>query len=219
MEEGSHLYVYSITRDFGFAPNPFHSYCTLATCKPRIRKSAKVGDWVMGVGGSNLGDAKRRCIFLMRVTEKLTFDDYWGEERFILKRPVRNGSRVQMLGDNIYHRDQHGDWIQEDSHHSNPDGSVNELNLTRDTGSTNAVLISEFFYYFGDQAVDLDLNSIGFVRIRDYIKIELSQSAEAQLIISALHKAWSSHKNTVISDPVQFLHSDKRADQQTGKVL
>ncbi len=119
--------AYAITRDYGFAPNPFHGFCTLATCKPDIRKSAKVGDWIMGVGGSSLRSVKRRCILLMKVSEKVSFQDYWDHERFSLKKPVRNGSRVQMLGDNIYHKDGNGDWIQEDSHHSNPDGTPNPV--------------------------------------------------------------------------------------------
>lgn len=42
------LYSYVVARDFGFAPNPFHGYCTLATCKPDIRATASVGDWVIG---------------------------------------------------------------------------------------------------------------------------------------------------------------------------
>lgn len=44
IEPSSNLYAYAITRDLGFAPNPFHGFCTLATCKPGIRKTAKVGD-------------------------------------------------------------------------------------------------------------------------------------------------------------------------------
>src|SRR5712671_5339411 len=32
------LYSYVVARDFGFAPNPFFGVCTLATCKPDIRK-------------------------------------------------------------------------------------------------------------------------------------------------------------------------------------
>ena len=67
IEPNSHLYVYIITRDFGFAPNPFHGRCTLATCKPGIRKSAKVGDWVLGVGGANLKSVKHKCILLMKI--------------------------------------------------------------------------------------------------------------------------------------------------------
>jgi hypothetical protein len=34
--------------DTGFAPNPFHDFLTLATCKPDIRKKAQIGDWVLG---------------------------------------------------------------------------------------------------------------------------------------------------------------------------
>ena len=48
----SRVYMYVVDRDFGFAPNPFHGVCTLATCKPAIRKGARVGDWVIGMGGS-----------------------------------------------------------------------------------------------------------------------------------------------------------------------
>ena len=33
-------------RDYGFAPNPYFGYCTLATCKPVIRRCAGVGDWI-----------------------------------------------------------------------------------------------------------------------------------------------------------------------------
>jgi len=146
IEQNSYLFSYSITRDFGFAPNPFHGCCTLATCKPHVRKAAKTGDWIMGVGGSALGPMKRRCIFLMKVSTKVKFQDYWEDDRYALKKPVRNGSNVQMLGDNIYHKEDDGKWIQEDSHHSNTDGTPNLVNLKRDTGSCDYVLISDFFF-------------------------------------------------------------------------
>jgi hypothetical protein len=45
IEPNSYLYVYAITRDFGFAPNPFHGSCTLATCKPELESLLK---WVIG---------------------------------------------------------------------------------------------------------------------------------------------------------------------------
>ena len=32
------VYEYVMTSDSGFAPNPFHGACTLACCKPKIRK-------------------------------------------------------------------------------------------------------------------------------------------------------------------------------------
>ena len=42
------LFSYVVRYDSGFAPNPFHGFCTLATCKPGIRAHANVGDWVVG---------------------------------------------------------------------------------------------------------------------------------------------------------------------------
>ncbi|PCJ85805.1 MAG: hypothetical protein COA54_10440 [Thiotrichaceae bacterium] len=219
IEPSSHLYTYAITRDFGFAPNPFHGLCTLATCKPGIRKGAKIGDWVMGIGGSNLRIVKRKCILLMKISEKINFQNYWDDDRFSLKKPLRNGSRVQMLGDNIYHKDINGDWIQEDSHHSNPDGTPNVVNLNRDTGDSDQVLISSYFLYFGNQAQTVDLDSIGYRRIRNYKKSSLSASGEARNLITSILRENRSNINLIVSDPCQFMDSHQRVDQGTGKIL
>ncbi|HBE9081604.1 hypothetical protein [Serratia fonticola] len=217
IEPKSHLYAYIITRDFGFAPNPFHGRCTLATCKPGIRKSANVGDWVLGVAGANLKSVKHKCILLMKVTEKISFNDYWEDTRFSIKKPARNGSNVQMLGDNIYHQDGNNQWIQEDSHHSNADGSFNMTNLERDT-SADHVLISDHFYYFGDKAVEVDLNSIGYHRGIGYKKIPLEHSISASDLIKKVELEFGRDKNLVISDPCQFSDCYKRVDQVTGKI-
>lgn len=218
IETDSHLFAYAITRDFGFAPNPFHGLCTLATCKPKVRKGAKVGDWVLGVGGSNMKNASRKCILLMKVTEKIDFQEYWNNPMYSLKKPVRNGSQVQMLGDNIYHKDNSGDWVQEDSHHSNPDGSPNQENLDRDTG-TEDVLVSDYFLYFGDGAISINLDSIGFYRIRDIKKYDLSESEQARTLITSAINTNRSRLSMVLSDPCQFMDSHKRADQKSGKIL
>lgn len=44
------LFSYCIPVDDGAAPNPFWGVCTLAICKPAIRRVAEVGDWIAGVG-------------------------------------------------------------------------------------------------------------------------------------------------------------------------
>ena len=166
IEPNSHLYVYVISLDFGFAPNPFHGFCTLATCKPFIRKGAKVGDWILGVGGANLQKygVQHKCILLMKVTEKMRTQHYWQDPCFSRKKPARNGSLKQMNGDNIYHKNVDEQWVQEDSHHSREDGSLNQDNLDRDIQSHNTdfVLISEHFFYFGSEAVSVNLESIGY---------------------------------------------------------
>lgn len=218
IEPNSHLYTYVIARDFGFAPNPFHGVCTLATCKPGIRKSAQIGDWILGVGGSKLGSAYRKCILLMKVSEKISFQNYWDDFRFEIKKPCRNGSHVKMLGDNIYHRNIHGEWVQEDSHHSNADGSINQVNLNRDVEKSDQVLISNFFFYFGQKAVSVDLESIGYVSGLGFKKINLSQSLEGRELINSIYKNHRRRINLVISDPHHFMNSHKRVDQGTGKI-
>lgn len=219
IEPNTYLYTYVIARDFGFAPNPFHGTCTLATCKPGIRKGAKVGDWILGVGGAELKSANRKCILLMKVTEKISFQDYWEDDRFSLKKPCRNGSNVKMLGDNIYHKNQLGEWIQEDSHHSNEDGSENSLNLNRDTGKSDHVLVSNYFFYFGDNAIPVDLNSINYVSSPGFKKIKISDSKAAGDLIESVYKENKKNLNYVISDPCQFMDSHRRVDQGTGKIV
>lgn len=162
--------MYVVDRDFGFAPNPFHGCCTLATCKPGVRTGATPDDWVVGMGGLRL-NATGRCIFAMRITLKLTFNQYWANPSYLDKRPVRNGSRRMMVGDNIYYYDPaNSEWRQADSHHSNADGTVNSHNLEIDTKSDN-VLISEHFFYFGSAApvVPFDLlKTVGYRNGRNY---------------------------------------------------
>ena len=142
------VYAYKITRDYGFAPNPFYGYCTLGCCKPDIRKKAEIGDWIIGTGSIE-NNSLYHLIFLMKVTEKLTFNEYWNDKRFSPKKPVINGSLKQIHGDNIYYNDA-GKWEQSDSHHSFPNGNYNEANLKQDTNG-KFVLISNHFIYFGNR--------------------------------------------------------------------
>jgi len=216
MLDHRNLYVYVVDRDFGFAPNPFHGYCTLATCKPGIRKGARIGDWVIGVGGKRMR-ATGKCIFLMSISEICTFEEYWIDTRFQIKKPVRNGSSVMMVGDNVYHRDTAtGDWIQEDSHHSNQDGSTNMTNFQRDT-QTDKVLISNHFCYFGSAAPPIDLESISYKNGMGYSKKALANTQVAALVKGIEEKNWR-NRNVVIADPFNFEQAEKRVDQGTSKI-
>lgn len=148
-------FTYKIDHDYGLAPNPFGGFCTLAVCKSDIRKNKnlEVGSWVFGIGAKSVGTQYfQKLIFCMKVEGKLTFKDYWNDVRFQYKKPVLNGSLVQMYGDNFYHQDGNGEWIQENSAHSLEDGTPNEKHLIRDIGG-NFVLISKNFYYFGENAI------------------------------------------------------------------
>ncbi len=142
------LYSYVVARDYGFAPNPFNEWCTLATCKPGIRRTASIDDWVVGTGSTENG--KVDClVYAMRVCETMTFNEYWQDARFRNKRPNLYGSMRQSFGDNIYHRDSDSEqWQQEDSHHSYRHGEINCLNIDNDT-KADRVLISDEFIYWG----------------------------------------------------------------------
>lgn len=146
------LHSYVVARDYGFAPNPFHGYCTLATCKPEIRRTAKIGDWIVGTG-SKVREREGRLVYAMEVREVMTFDEYWDDPRFNDKRPNMRGSKKQAFGDNIYHHGRKG-WQQEDSHHSLTNGTPNARNIANDT-QTNRVLVSDKFVYFGGHGPEI----------------------------------------------------------------
>ena len=101
------LYSYKMSHDNRFAPNPLFGVLTLATCKPQLRKNAKVGDWIAGWTLSHIAHTptpvgEERLIYLARVSEKLTFAEYW--EKYPAKRPVYTDdtSVLERYGDNIY---------------------------------------------------------------------------------------------------------------------
>lgn len=146
-------YSYKIEHDLGLAPNPFGGYCTLAVCKPDIRKNKRLamGDWIFGTGSAKLKNLGH-FIYGMQAEEKITLEQYWDDPRFQYKKPVINGSLVEMYGDNFYHLDaKTKEWHQENSAHSLDKGVVNKEHLNADTRG-HFVLISRRFYYFGNAA-------------------------------------------------------------------
>jgi hypothetical protein len=191
-------YSYIVARDFGFAPNPFNGYCTLCTCKPLIRKNAQVGDWIFGTGAKTRYDIAGSLIFAMQVSEVLTFEEYWEDQRFQCKKPRFNGSLKQCFGDNIYKKNGEN-WEQSHSHHSYSDGSTNLHNLKRDTKWTR-MLISEKFYYFGREHIEIpsefivDICSMGIGHIR----------IEEEKAVPFINWLESTFSPMMYGDPIEF---------------
>ncbi len=178
------IYSYRIEHDFGLAPNPFGQYCTLVVCKPVIRKSRnlELGDWVIGTGSKALANSTSfecttKLIYAMMVTEMLTMQEYWEDIRFKYKRPIMKGTLITMFGDNFYHKDENDTWVQEDSAHSNRDGTCNINHLNADISGKNAI-ISESFFYFGDNAPQIPESLI-----------EVCHSTQGQKIVRPLKLA------------------------------
>ena len=88
------LFSYTIRIDDGAAPNPFHGMCSLAICKPAIRRVAKQGDWVIGLGSKNApsGDLRGRLVYAMLVDEVVPIAQYDRDA------PARWPHRLRMSG-------------------------------------------------------------------------------------------------------------------------
>ena len=132
------LYSYVVEHDTGHAPNPYFGVCTLCRCKfrtdptkPRnVVEQAGEGDWVVGTGGSNprRSAGNGRLVYAMRVGEKLTREEYFGDDRFAKKKPSATGAHAKRRGDNVTPADDFEKFRQ-------------------------FALISSHFYYFGASAV------------------------------------------------------------------
>ena len=140
------LYSYIVAADSGFAPNPFNGVLTLACCKPMIRRSAGVGDWVVGLSGRG-----ERVVYAMHVAEVFSFNDYWADPRFQRKKPDRSSpSAAVRRGDNIYEPYGMGTFRQLPSSHSKRDGTENLESLQHDLGGRHVLVAHEFVYFGGD---------------------------------------------------------------------
>ena len=147
MIEAQRAFSYVVKSDTGFAPNPFHGWCTLACCKPSIRRHAAPGDLIVG-----LSTRSERIVYVMRVAERLTFGEYWHDRRFARKRPRWAATRIrERCGDNIYRPLESGGFEQQVSAHwDHEHDRPHEGNLAHDT-RTDAVLAAKEFVYFGGE--------------------------------------------------------------------
>ena len=154
------LFSYVVRIDNGSASNPFWGVCTLVICKPKIRRSAQVGDWIVGTGSASspIGDIRGMMIFAMRVTDKMTMYEYeqWTREYRPEKVPNRRSSDPKRhVGDAIY------DFI-EDPPRTRP--SVHDDSNRDHDLSGKYALLSEHFYYFGDHPIALPEHLQGLVK-------------------------------------------------------
>jgi hypothetical protein len=164
----SRLYSYIVASDFGFAPCAKDNLLTLACCKPKIRSTARVGDWVMGTTPKNKGAGN--LVFLARVDEKMTFATYY--RRFGPRRP-----------DNIYRPRRSRGYVQiENPFHS-------RSNKNKDLVS-DAVLLSKEFVYYGGSAPPIPSGLRGLIAATQGHKTIKESASIKQLIDWARKQKW-----------------------------
>ena len=147
------LYTYCLRYDYGSAPNPYWGICTLAICKPVIRRNAQVGDWIIGFCSASFENNKypRHIVYAMQVTGKMTIKEYddFCQQNYPAKIPVWGSSDYRgRVGDCIY------DFSGDDHDPILRDGVHREENIEQDLAGKYA-LVSSHFYYFGDSPIEL----------------------------------------------------------------
>ncbi|MHA4810206.1 Nmad2 family putative nucleotide modification protein [Flavitalea flava] len=198
-------YSYKIVRDYGFAPNPFHGICTLATCKPHVRLKANIGDWIIG-SGAKTTKLEGRVIYIMLISDKVSFEEYSQNKKYFPKKPITPGGLKRIHGDNIYFKGENNIWNQLPSQHSNPDFSANIKHMKNDL-SGKYVLISDYFFYFGNNHF-LPPHEYKQVcsDIRDYRKIKNKPMAE-----SFIRFVEKNYQLGVIGDPINWIEYYQRS--------
>lgn len=146
------LFSYCLRYDDGAAPNPYWGVCTLVICKPAIRRTAEIGDWIAGLGSTNspIGDISTRLVYAILVTDKKTMEAYdkYCTENYPNKIPVMRSRDYRLrMGDCIYNYSSGSNPVLRWSVHK-------EENRKRDLEGEYA-LLSKHFYYFGDHPVPL----------------------------------------------------------------
>lgn len=144
------LFSYTMPIDDGAAPNPFHGMCSLAICKPAIRRVARQGDWIAGLGSQKApsGDLSGHLVYAMHVEQVLTLEEYDRQAPTSWPHRIPNIHSINLwdrLGDCIYDYSKKGDVRQRPSVHG-------EKNMSIDIKGGN-VLISRDFYYWGSHAI------------------------------------------------------------------
>ncbi|MBN1330474.1 MAG: hypothetical protein JXA54_13450 [Candidatus Heimdallarchaeota archaeon] len=157
------LFSYIVKYDTGAAPNPYGKYCTLVICKPRIRKAADIGDWIVGTGtADNPFDGKdysNKVIYAMEITDKVDMEKYheycqrsnsqYGNE---LKNKIpkfESKDYTKQMGDCIYYN------ISNNYETAELRPGIHKKDCMERDLSGKYALISNHYYYFGDKAVEI----------------------------------------------------------------
>jgi hypothetical protein len=131
------VWRYVITHDTGFAPNFEPPSATLVTCKPRIRKDAKLHDLIIAFNGYRLIRTEPHSVrWAGIVADVIPLAAYWRDPRFQGKKPPRHGGhRSGDVPDNIYRPTPEGNLEQVENTSHGPDEAATDI------GGKNALIL------------------------------------------------------------------------------
>ena len=190
------LYSYCLRYDDGAAPNPYWGICTLSICKPKIRRTAQEGDWVVGLGSkhSPVGDISTQVVYAMKVTKILSIKEYDNHCRVSLGGKIPDWTNSDF-------RKKKGDCIYDFSAEEKPKlrRSIHkEENRETDLSGKN-VLLSNHFYYFGDKPIALRPDLRAIIHSTQGHKSHANEPYVADFVNWIEGGGWK--KNEVLSQP------------------
>lgn len=130
------FYRYVLAVDNGTAPCPKNGILTLATCKPRVRRGAGVGDFVAGFAPSPF--PKHMLAYAGRVAEVVEWPDYTAQYAF----PKRDDAVYAFMPDGEVRR------LRPGYHETDED-------LARDLSGPVLVFDPDETWYFGQSPQQL----------------------------------------------------------------
>ena len=200
------LYSYVLREDTGFAPNPYHGFCTLACCKPPIRRRAEVGDWVIGTGSDARGKRRGGHIsFAMQITEVLTFDEYWEDDRFVAKKPNPCGDLTESCGDNIYWFDyETGCWCQEERAYH-----CDSVLMADDTAIDRMFVSDDFTYWGGTGPVLPEFQGHSLIKTGPGYRVNFPEGVVREFI-AWIHGLQNEGQKGVCGEPLDLALSEKK---------
>jgi len=143
MFQPKRILSYVLKADVGLAPNFQGNIGTLAVCKPVVRNAAQVGsDLILGM--SNSAHGRNRVIYAMTVDEKLSFEEFFNDPRFEVKKPVGENK----FGDNFFESSSSmSPAFNSAAHYNKPEKIEADLK--------SLVVVGHNFWYFGADAPEL----------------------------------------------------------------
>ncbi len=161
-----------VKHDYGFAPNPFGGFLTLATCKPLIRRNARLGDFLAGTGSAaSVGNSK--LVYAGEISAVVPLEEYGRTQKYKIKRPVSKPS-FRRKGDNIYFM-REGEWQQRENEYHGFDDF--------DAGIRGKnVLVCDRIWYFSDNAIELPTEFQSMIKKQQGHKMISDQSFLARFV-------------------------------------
>lgn len=210
------LYSYVLRFDTGDAPNPYGGVCTLTVCKPAIRRTAQVGDWVIGTGSrhSPVGDIAGYLVYAMKVSRKLPLAEYdaYCQRELPVKvpgHPLHAHLRENVVGDSLY------DYSQPDSPQHRGGLVHQEPWLQARDWSGHYALLADEFYYFGREPRELPAHLQSLVK-RNQGHYKRRDSREIAAFEQWLQQA-GFERNRIYAAPQMPVWEQVAQFQETGR--